>query len=147
MYELLFLVGALLPILIPVAIIIAVVKSRKTNRLLRVHDAEIIGLKDEIRRLGAHMKSVERKVRELRLAAGDVARVSGEVEMGAQARRAAKPAVTRKEKIAKKVVKPALPVKRKANRRRRTRSIWMASSLGRQKLSKANRPRQLRKPG
>jgi hypothetical protein len=113
MYELLFLVGALLPILIPVAIIIAVVKSRKTNRLLRVHDAEIIGLKDEIRRLGAHMKSVERKVRELRLAAGDVARVSGEVEMGAQARRAAKPAVTRKEKIAKKVVKPALPVKRK----------------------------------
>lgn len=107
MIEFLIVVGIALPILIPVAIIILVLRARRTTRRFNTQDAEISDIKIALRRLGANLDSVETRVRDLQSAIGHVARVSGDIEMGTPAKRAAKTAPGPKEKpAAKPVPKP-----------------------------------------
>jgi len=108
MYDFLFLLAVSLPILVPVAIIIMFVRARRTTRRFNTQDAEISAIKTELHRIGAHLKSVETRVQDLRSAMGAVPRVSGDIEMGAAAKRAAKPVPGPREKRTEEAVKPVL---------------------------------------
>jgi len=110
MFDLLIVFAIALPILIPIAIIVMWVRARRTARRLDEQDAEIGGLKAELHRLRTQLRSVESTVQDLQSATGTVARVSGDIEIGAPAKRAAKAAPRPKEKRAEEVVKPVVPV-------------------------------------
>ena len=59
MFELLVLLAALLPVLIPAAIIGVVLRARSTSRHFRIHDGEISEIRSELSRVSAHLESVE----------------------------------------------------------------------------------------
>jgi len=108
MFELLFVFLYLLPILIPGAIILMIVRARRATRRFDTHESDIGAIRGELVRIGTRLKDVETTVHDLQVATGDVARVSGDVEMGAPAKRAAKPVPRPKEKREPEVVKPAV---------------------------------------
>jgi hypothetical protein len=108
MFELLLLLAVLLPVLILAAIIGIFVRARNTSRHFRVHDSDISEIRSELHRVSAHLESVESRVRELLSAMGSVPRVSGDIEMGAPPKRAAKPAPKPREKRTEAPVKPVI---------------------------------------
>jgi hypothetical protein len=108
MFEILYLLAAAVPLLIPIAIVILWVRSRRTKKRFDVHDAEIRDITAELGRIRSRLKSVETLALDLRLPTGDIARVSGDIEMGAPAKRVAKPAPEPKQKRAPEIIKPVV---------------------------------------
>ena len=94
--------------LIPFAIIYLLIRARRAKQHLHAQDGAISDIRTELQRIGTHLGSLETIVHDLRSATGDIARVSGDIEMGAPAKRAAKPAPKPKEKRATEIVKPVI---------------------------------------